>query len=66
MRKRQWCTNYSDKQFLTWLKNRLVFIYGESENVDFCWRLQEIIDDLSEKPEQFEFFDYHAEYGSGD
>jgi len=34
----------SDKEFLIWLRDRLIHIYGESPNVDFVLRLNAIID----------------------
>ena len=36
----------SDIEFLTWLRDRLVHVYKESENVDFVLRLNEIIEEL--------------------
>lgn len=32
-----------DTEFVTWIRNRLVNVYGESENVDFVQRLDTII-----------------------
>lgn len=32
----------SDKDFLNWVGDRLVHVYGESENVDFVRRLRKI------------------------
>lgn len=32
----------SDGEFLRWLVDRLVLVYGESENVDFVHRLRKI------------------------
>ena len=37
--------NLSEKSFLNWIADRLVNVYGESENVDFINRLREIGDD---------------------
>lgn len=38
-------TNLNEKTFLNWIADRLVNVYGESENVDFINRLKEIGDD---------------------
>lgn len=38
-------TNLDEKTFLNWIADRLVNVYGESENVDFINRLREIGDD---------------------
>jgi hypothetical protein len=32
-----------DSEFLSWLKERLINVYGESPNVDFVLRLGEIV-----------------------
>jgi hypothetical protein len=32
----------TDAQFLTWIRDRIVYVYGESPNVDFVLRLGEI------------------------
>ena len=32
----------TDPEFLNWLADRLVFVYGESPNVDFVRRLREM------------------------
>ena len=32
-----------DKEFLIWLRKRLIFVYGESPNVDFIHKLTAII-----------------------
>jgi len=34
----------SDKEFLEWIYNRLVFVHGESVNVDYMIRLKKIIE----------------------
>lgn len=34
--------SYSDGDFLMWIRNRLVNVYGESPNTDFVLRLQQI------------------------
>ena len=39
----------TDKEFLEWLRDRLVYVYNESPNVDFVWRLNEIIEKLRMK-----------------
>lgn len=33
-----------DREFLIWLLNRLVMVYGESPGVDFCGKLASIIE----------------------
>lgn len=44
----------TDSEFLTWIRDRLIFVYGESSDVDFVLRLGEIIAklDRSEKMEE--------------
>ena len=32
----------TDKEFLSWVADRLVHVYGESENVDFVHKLRKI------------------------
>jgi hypothetical protein len=32
----------SDKDFLLWLAERLIMVYGENENIDFVTKLQAI------------------------
>lgn len=32
----------SDYEFMKWLENRMIHVYGESENVDFLHRLRRI------------------------
>jgi len=34
-----------DKEFLMWLYQRLIHVYGESPNVDFVQRLLKIVED---------------------
>ncbi len=34
----------TDKEHLQWIHNRIVEVYGESENVDFLHRMRKIID----------------------
>lgn len=36
----------TDKEFLNWLADRLVHVYGESPNVDFVHRVRSIADRL--------------------
>jgi hypothetical protein len=31
-----------DRRFLSWLADRLVYVYGESPNVDFVLKLREL------------------------
>lgn len=39
----------NDKVFLQWIHDRINKVYGESEHVDFLWRLRAIISVTSEK-----------------
>lgn len=39
----------SDKEFLLWLYNRLVQVYGESQNADYVVRLRKIIDEMDDR-----------------
>ena len=39
----------SDSEHLQWLHDRIVNIYGESENVDFLIRFREIIKDIKDE-----------------
>jgi hypothetical protein len=32
----------TDKEFLSWVADRLVYVYGESESVDFVHKLRKI------------------------
>lgn len=34
----------TDKEFLNWIIDRLIHVYGESPNVDFLLRLKKIAD----------------------
>ena len=36
----------NDKEHLQWIHDRIVNVYGESENVDFLIRMREIIKNL--------------------
>ena len=38
-----------NRSFLNWIADRLVNVYGESENVDFVRHLREIADIVAEK-----------------
>lgn len=49
-----------DKEFLEWLIDRLVHVYGESPNVDFIHKLKKIADNI-EKIYQEGYSD--AKYG---
>lgn len=40
--------SYCDICFMAWLSNRIVHVYGESENVDFVLRLNKIAEKLSD------------------
>jgi hypothetical protein len=39
----------SDKQFLNWLIERLIYVYNESPNVDFIHRLRKIAENADER-----------------
>ena len=39
----------TDKEFLSWLADRIVYVYKESPNTDFVLRLWKIADSLSEE-----------------
>jgi hypothetical protein len=38
-----------NKQFLHWLADRLVHVYGEPENIDFVLKLRAIADEAGER-----------------
>jgi hypothetical protein len=44
----------TDAEFLRWLKDRLIHVYGESPNMDFVQRLGRIVDAMTEQ--------HHEEY----
>lgn len=39
----------TDSQFLSWLRDRLIFVYGESPNVDFVLRLERIVKEMENR-----------------
>jgi hypothetical protein len=39
----------NDKEHLKWIHDRIVNVYGESENVDFLIRMREIIQNFNTK-----------------
>ena len=39
----------NDKEFLIWLRERMIFVYHESPNVDFVRKLTCIINDYDSK-----------------
>lgn len=39
----------TDKEFLNWIIDRLIHVYGESPNVDFVHRLRKIVKSLENK-----------------
>lgn len=39
----------SDWQFLTWIYERLVFVYKENPSLDYMRRLKRIVDRMEEK-----------------
>jgi hypothetical protein len=41
----------TDKDFLQWIHNRLIYVYRENENVDFLHRLRKIISEQETKNE---------------
>jgi hypothetical protein len=43
-------TNPATGEYLDWLNERLVMVYGESPNVDFVQRLKKIADVLNNRP----------------
>mgnify|MGYP005608190137 FL=1 len=40
------CTTMLDADFLLWIRDRLRYVYGESENRDYMHRLREIAESL--------------------
>lgn len=34
-----WETKMTDTEFLSWLRDRLIYVYGESPNVDFVFEV---------------------------
>lgn len=38
-------SEYTDKEFLLWLHDRIVFVYNESVNTDFVKKFKKIIED---------------------
>lgn len=38
-----------DKQFLKWLKERLINVHGEDPCYDYMWRLQAIIENTPQR-----------------
>lgn len=40
----------TDKEFLSWIYDRMIYKYGENENVDYLHRFKRIIDSLQEEP----------------
>jgi hypothetical protein len=39
----------TDKEHLLWIHDRIVNVYGESENTDFLIKMREIINNLNTK-----------------
>ena len=39
----------TDKEYLQWIHDRIVNVYGENENVDFLFRMKEIIETFNTK-----------------
>lgn len=51
MKKLCWVlTQMNNSQFLLWLSDSIVNIYGESENIDFVLKLRELASEQSEPP----------------
>ncbi len=42
----------TDAEFLQWVHDRMIYVYGESPNVDFLHRLREIIAARQPEPER--------------
>lgn len=40
----------NNSQFLLWLSDRIVNVYGESENIDFVLKLRELASEQPESP----------------
>ena len=38
--------NRGDREHLQWIHDRIVNVYGESENVDFLIKMRDVIDNL--------------------
>lgn len=47
--------NLSDKEFLTWIRDRIVNVYGESPNTDFVLRLGKIIEKTSSETHKHDY-----------
>ena len=45
----------NDKEFLEWLIDRLVHVYGESPNMDFIHRLRKISHQLPQKESDWKY-----------
>ena len=43
-----WRKGMKDKEFLTWIHERLEFVHGEDRRVDYMRKLQSIIDNMDE------------------
>ena len=41
----------TDKEFLSWIYDRMIYKYGENENMDYLHRFKRIIDSLQEEPD---------------
>ena len=41
----------NDKQFLTWIHERLIHEHNENRNMDYMWKLRAIIESMSEDQE---------------
>lgn len=52
----------TDKEFLEWLIDRLVHVYGESPNVDFIHKLNKIAD----KIDYLDKIEYHTTVAQAD
>lgn len=52
----------TDAQFLDWVADRLVNVYGESPNVDFVNKLRRMAIDLKSPPESVYWCHYGQHY----
>ncbi|MCP3941084.1 MAG: hypothetical protein GY710_06330 [Desulfobacteraceae bacterium] len=45
-----------DKEFLQWIHDRIIEVYGENKNIDFLHRLRKIIEETEINDNKFTFF----------
>ncbi len=46
-----------DKEFLQWIHDRIIEVYGENKNIDFLHRLRKIIEETEINDNKFTFFE---------